>query len=113
MLSRSAACSDAPSESSSSGGISLGVTRASSARVTTGLAGGLGHPRVTTASTESADRPMILTMSIDVRTVLEDLDLQSENSGAFAGRWIDTTGPRLESVNPSTGQVIASVRQAS
>ena len=44
---------------------------------------------------------------------LEELGIESENSGAYNGEWLTTSGAVLESVNPATGQVIAKVRQAS
>jgi aldehyde dehydrogenase (NAD+) len=36
-----------------------------------------------------------------------------ENSGAYAGEWLNTAGDILESRNPATGEVIARIRQAS
>ena len=45
--------------------------------------------------------------------VLNELGLQSENPGAYAGEWIETSGDLLASINPATGAVIASVREAS
>ena len=50
--------------------------------------------------------------SSDTQALLEQLGLGAENSGAFDGTWIDTQGEWLESVNPTTGEVIAKVRQA-
>ncbi len=44
---------------------------------------------------------------------LQSLGLAAENPGAFAGSWIDTTGERIESLNPATGEPIAAVRLAS
>ena len=48
----------------------------------------------------------------DINALLEELGLEAENSGAFDGTWLDTQGEWLESVNPTTGEVIAKVRQA-
>ncbi len=44
--------------------------------------------------------------------ILDELGIKAENSGAFNGDWIDTKGELVHSVNPATGEVIASVRQA-
>lgn len=46
------------------------------------------------------------------RTLLETFGLATENAGAFAGGWIETTGPRIESVNPATGEPLGAVRLA-
>jgi aldehyde dehydrogenase (NAD+) len=46
------------------------------------------------------------------RDVLEALGVRELNSGASDGEWIETSGPDLVSVNPSTGRSIATVRQA-
>jgi len=43
---------------------------------------------------------------------LEALGVGPVNSGASTGRRLDTKGPELASVNPSTGEAIAKVRQA-
>ncbi len=45
--------------------------------------------------------------------VLKRLGLQEVNSGAAFDGWYDTTGRVVESVNPTTGEVLASVRLAS
>ncbi len=47
-----------------------------------------------------------------VHPVLESLGLTAVESGAFDGGWIDTAGERLESLDPSTGAVLAQVRLA-
>ena len=47
------------------------------------------------------------------RDVLELLGVREVNSGACTGEWIETDGPDLVSVNPTTGRPIATVRQAS
>lgn len=44
---------------------------------------------------------------------LRELGIQDTNHGAYCGEWLETTGELLESRNPATGEVIASVRQAS
>jgi aldehyde dehydrogenase (NAD+) len=45
--------------------------------------------------------------------VLEHFGIAATNSGAFGGRWLETTGPLFESVDPSTGEVLATVTGAS
>ena len=50
-------------------------------------------------------------MAITPSSVLRELGIEPVNSGAWAGRWIGG-GPLLESRNPATGEVIASVREA-
>jgi aldehyde dehydrogenase (NAD+) len=48
----------------------------------------------------------------DISSVLFNLAIDPENSGAFDGTWIDAGGDLIESINPTTGESIASVRQA-
>ncbi len=48
----------------------------------------------------------------DIAKTLSSLGIEPVNPGAFDGSWIDTQGPILESRNPHTGEVLASVRQA-
>ena len=48
----------------------------------------------------------------DVKQILDSLGIAESNPGAFCGRWLDTDGPVIDSVNPTTGEVIASVRSA-
>jgi aldehyde dehydrogenase (NAD+) len=43
---------------------------------------------------------------------LQDLGIQDQNSGAYAGEWLVTSGPTLDTHNPATGERIASVTQA-
>ncbi len=45
--------------------------------------------------------------------LLASLGLERENPGAFAGAWLPTSGAVVESLNPATGEPIASVRMAS
>ncbi len=45
--------------------------------------------------------------------ILAELGIQQENSGAYNGSWLSTKGELLSSYNPATGEVIASVREAS
>ena len=45
--------------------------------------------------------------------LLARLGLSADNPGAFDGTWIDTQGPAIVSLNPSTGEPIASVRTCS
>ncbi len=47
-----------------------------------------------------------------MQKILEALGVNPTNAGACTGRWIDTAGPELDSVNPTTADSIASVRQA-
>ncbi len=49
----------------------------------------------------------------DVQSVLRNLGIEAENPGAFDGSWIATGGDLIESINPTTGEPIAAVRQAS
>ncbi len=49
-------------------------------------------------------------MSLDF---LEQLGIDHENRGAYCGEWLDTKGELLNSHNPATGKLIASVREAS
>ena len=49
-----------------------------------------------------------------MRDFLRDLGIQEVNSGVSDGRFIDApSGPEIESLDPSTGRVIARVRTAS
>jgi len=45
--------------------------------------------------------------------IFRSLDLSDLEPGAFAGRWLDTTGEPLEVENPTTGEIIGTVTQAS
>ena len=45
--------------------------------------------------------------------VFDALGLADENSGAFAGGWLEATGEQIEVVNPSDGQALAKVTMAS
>ncbi len=45
--------------------------------------------------------------------ILRRLGIEAENHGAFDGAWIATSGERIESVNPATGEPLAAVRTAS
>ncbi|HEV3076290.1 MAG TPA: aldehyde dehydrogenase family protein, partial [Thermoanaerobaculia bacterium] len=55
---------------------------------------------------------MTVDTATDLAATLGPLGLQAENPGAFDGAWIDTTGERVESINPATGEPIAAVRLA-
>jgi aldehyde dehydrogenase (NAD+) len=44
--------------------------------------------------------------------LLKDLGIDPVHSGAYAGKWLKTSGPILESVNPATGEVLGRVQQA-
>ena len=52
------------------------------------------------------------TTSSQTQEILRSLGIEDTNKGAFCGRWLDTQGPLIESVDPATGQVLASVRSA-
>ena len=52
------------------------------------------------------------TGSPDIQGLFSRLGLSDDNPGAFDGTWIDTQGPVLEVTNPSTGERLGSVRQA-
>ncbi len=54
---------------------------------------------------------MTATPAVDPAAVLAELDITPDHSGAFDGTWLDTQGETLVSVNPATGEPIASVRQ--
>ncbi len=43
---------------------------------------------------------------------LQELGISDQNSGAYNGQWLETSGDLLESRNPATGELIATVRQA-
>jgi aldehyde dehydrogenase (NAD+) len=43
--------------------------------------------------------------------VLAALGIESENSGVFAGEWLTGNGPALASIDPTTEEVIATVRE--
>ncbi len=47
-----------------------------------------------------------------MQDLLEELGIGREPSGACTGEWIDTSGSPLVSANPTTGEPIATVRQA-
>ena len=47
-----------------------------------------------------------------VSELLTSLGIADDNSGAFCGRWLDTQGKKVESINPTTGEVLATVRSA-
>ncbi len=55
---------------------------------------------------------MTVATESQVERLLADLELTDDNPGAFDGAWIDTRGERVVSLNPATGEPIASVRQA-
>ena len=42
--------------------------------------------------------------------ILAELGIEKDNPGAFCGEWLDTQGPAIVSVNPTTGEPLASVR---
>jgi aldehyde dehydrogenase (NAD+) len=50
---------------------------------------------------------------MDTQKVLAELGIEQVNSGAYAGGWIETHGSELQSINPATGEVIATIVRAS
>jgi len=50
---------------------------------------------------------------MDKAEVFARLGLQQSNSGVYAGGWLPGSGREIESINPATGQVLATVRRAS
>ena len=44
--------------------------------------------------------------------LLAELDIDHLTSGAFCGRWLETGGPAIESIDPATGEVLATVGTA-
>ena len=48
----------------------------------------------------------------EIKALLSDLGIEGDNAGAWAGSWIDTQGPALDSLNPTTGEVLARIRTA-
>jgi aldehyde dehydrogenase (NAD+) len=50
--------------------------------------------------------------SAELARLLAELGIGAENPGAFDGTWIDTQGPRVESINPATGESLGAVRLA-
>jgi aldehyde dehydrogenase (NAD+) len=55
---------------------------------------------------------MTVETSDSVAQTFEALGLRRHNPGAFDGQWIETKGERLDSVNPATGEILASVAMA-
>ncbi|QDU67117.1 aldehyde dehydrogenase family protein [Engelhardtia mirabilis] len=52
------------------------------------------------------------TAARDVQSILRELGLDGQLSGAYAGEWIPTSGPELEVRSPGTGEVLARIPQA-
>ena len=50
---------------------------------------------------------------MDKAEVFARLGLNESNSGVYAGGWLPGAGREIESINPATGQVLATVRRAS
>jgi aldehyde dehydrogenase (NAD+) len=55
---------------------------------------------------------VLVVTQAEIQEMLESLGIQGNNAGASTGAWIETTGSELASVNPTTGEPIAGVRQA-
>ncbi len=49
---------------------------------------------------------------MDKQHILRELGIEAVNSGAYAGGWIETHGRELQSINPASGEVIASIIRA-
>jgi aldehyde dehydrogenase (NAD+) len=49
---------------------------------------------------------------VETATILDRLGLNGPLYGAFAGGWLDTSGERIDSVNPATGETIATLTMA-
>ena len=56
---------------------------------------------------------MTAATEFSVSELLTSLGIEADNSGAFCGRWLDTQGAPVESINPTTGEVLSTVRSAS
>jgi aldehyde dehydrogenase (NAD+) len=56
---------------------------------------------------------MSVTSPSSISSVLSRLGLSEENSGGFAGQWLKTRGKRYESLNPATGEPIATIHEVS
>ncbi len=52
-------------------------------------------------------------MTMSKEQIFESLGLAEHNSGVFAGEWLDATGETVDVVNPSNGEVLATVGMAS
>ncbi len=50
---------------------------------------------------------------MDKAEVFAQLGLNASNSGVYAGGWLPGAGREIESINPATGEVLATVRRAS
>ena len=50
---------------------------------------------------------------MDKAEVFAQLGLNESNSGVYAGGWLPGSGREIESINPATGEVLATVRRAS
>ncbi len=50
---------------------------------------------------------------MDKAEVFAQLGLNQSNSGVYAGGWLPGAGREIESINPATGEVLATVRRAS
>ncbi len=50
---------------------------------------------------------------MDKTEVFARLGLEESNSGVYAGGWLPGAGREIESINPATGEVLATVRRAS
>jgi aldehyde dehydrogenase (NAD+) len=53
-----------------------------------------------------------MTSTATQHAFLAELGITAENQGAYNGTWMDCTGDLLESRSPATGELIATIRQA-
>jgi aldehyde dehydrogenase (NAD+) len=56
---------------------------------------------------------MTVEMENRVLDLLQALGIVDQNDGAFCGRWLPTRGPLTTSINPASGEPLATVRTAS
>ncbi len=56
---------------------------------------------------------MTTTANASTSALFESLGIEPVHSGAYAGKWLKTSGAELESHNPTTGEVLGRIKQAS
>lgn len=52
-------------------------------------------------------------MTFTKEEIFRELGIEEMNSGVFAGEWLDATGSEIEVINPTTGDVLATVTMGS
>ena len=50
---------------------------------------------------------MTVAIEHDISQLIASLDLTDDNPGVFCGEWVETSGPRIDSINPATGSNVA------